>query len=166
MVVNFRQRNLASFNCFFQLWTKEVGHRLFLVKTCCGCLFRTVCSTPVGNDKSLEAPFILEHIAQRVGVLTTEVAIDPVVGTHHCTGIRDGNGDMKCEQIRFLHRPLRDDGVHKETPRLLIIHHIVLDVADHMLRLFTLHKVADDGAREEWIFTRILEAASIPWLAD
>ncbi len=73
---------------------------------------------------------------------------------------------MKCEQIRFLHRPLRDDGVHKETPRLLIIHHIVLDVADHMLRLFTLHKVADDGAREEWIFTRILEAASIPWLAD
>jgi hypothetical protein len=34
-----------------------------------------------------------------------------------------------------------------------------------MLRLFALHKVADDGAREEWIFTRILEAASIPWLA-
>src|SRR5580704_941583 len=50
---------------------------------------------------------------------------------------------MKCEQIRFLHRPLRDHGVHKETPRLLIIHHIVLHVADHMLRLFTLHKVAD-----------------------
>ncbi len=40
-------------------------------------------------------------------------------------------------------------------PRLLIIRHIVLDVAGHMLRLFTLHKVADDGAREEWIFTRI-----------
>jgi len=29
----------------------------------------------------------------------------------------------------------------------------VLDVADHMLRLFTLHKVANDGAREEWILT-------------
>ena len=62
---------------------------------------------------------------------------------------------MKCEQIRFLHRPLRDDGVHRETPRLLIIRHIVLRVADRMLRLFTLHKVADDGARMGWIFTRI-----------
>jgi hypothetical protein len=31
----------------------------------------------------------------------------------------------------------------------------VLDVADHMLSLFTLHKVANDGAREEWIFTHI-----------
>ena len=68
---------------------------------------------------------------------------------------------MKCEQIRFLHRPLRDDGVHKETPRLLIIRHRVLDVADHMLRLFTLHKVANDGAREEWIFTRIRQRGTL-----
>jgi hypothetical protein len=62
---------------------------------------------------------------------------------------------ISCEQIRFLHRPLRDDGVYRETSRLLIIRHGVLDVADHNLRLFTLHKVANDGAREKWIFTHI-----------
>jgi hypothetical protein len=43
----------------------------------------------------------------------------------------------------------------KKCPVFMIIRHIVLDVAGHMLRLFTLHKVADDGAREEWIFPRI-----------
>jgi hypothetical protein len=37
----------------------------------------------------------------------------------------------------------------------------VLDVADHMLRLFTLHKVANDGAREEWIFTRIRQRGTL-----
>lgn len=106
---------------------------------------------------------MLEHIAKRVGVLTTEVAIDPVVGTHHGAWIRDGNDDMKGEQIRFLHGALRDDGVHEETRGLLIIHHVVFDVADDTLRLFTLHQVADDGAREEWIFARILEGVSVPW---
>jgi hypothetical protein len=73
---------------------------------------------------------------------------------------------MKCEQIRFLHRPLRDDGVHKETPRLLIIRHGVLDVADHTLRLFTMHKVADNGAREEWIFTRIRQRGTLDAYRD
>jgi hypothetical protein len=68
---------------------------------------------------------------------------------------------MKGEQIRFLHCPLRDDGVHKETPRLLIIHHIMLDVANNVLSLFALHKVANDGAREEWIFTRIRQRGTL-----
>jgi hypothetical protein len=52
----------------------------------------------------------------------------------------------------------------KKLPHLLIIHHIMLDVANNVLSLFALHKGADDCAREEWIVTRILEAVSIPWL--
>ena len=37
----------------------------------------------------------------------------------------------------------------------------MLDVADHMFRLFTLHKVANDGAREEWILTRIRQRGTL-----
>jgi hypothetical protein len=50
--------------------------------------------------------------------------------------------------------------------RPVSIHHIVLDVADHMLRLFTLHKVADDSAREEWIFTRIRQRGTLDTYRD
>jgi hypothetical protein len=42
----------------------------------------------------------------------------------------------------------------------------VLRVADRMLRLFTLHKVADDGAREEWIFTRIRQSGTLDAYGD
>jgi hypothetical protein len=73
---------------------------------------------------------------------------------------------MKGERIRFLHRQLRDDGVHKETPRLLIIHHIMLDIANNVLSLFALHKVADDGAREEWISTRIRQRGTLDAYRD
>jgi hypothetical protein len=71
---------------------------------------------------------------------------------------------MRANQIPAS--PLRDDRVHKETPRLLIIRHIVLDVADRMLRLFTLHKVAKDDAREEWIFTRIRQRGALDAYKD
>ena len=46
-------------------------------------------------------------------------------------------------------------------PRLLIIRHSVLDVAGHMLRPFTPHKVANDGPRKEWIFTRIRQRGTL-----
>jgi hypothetical protein len=42
----------------------------------------------------------------------------------------------------------------------------VLDVADRMLRLFTLHKVAKDDAREEWIFTRIRQRGALDAYKD
>jgi hypothetical protein len=50
--------------------------------------------------------------------------------------------------------------------RPVSIHHIVLDVANHMLRLFTLHKVANDSAREEWIFTRIRQRGTLDTYRD
>src|ERR1700752_4821658 len=105
-------------------------------------------SSPVGDDESFEAPIFLEYVVKRVRVLATEVTIDPVVGTHHCTGIRDGDGDLKGEQIGLLHRSLRDDRVHKEASRLLVVHHIVLDVADDVLFLLALDQATDDSTGE------------------
>jgi len=35
-----------------------------------------------------------------------------------------------------------------------------------MLRLFTLHKVADDGARVEWVFPRIRQRETIDAFRD
>src|SRR5579872_7528739 len=72
---------------------------------------------------------------------------------------------MKCEQIRLLHSPLRHHCIHKKTARLLIVQCVVLDVSNYVLRLFALHKVADDSAREQWIFARILKVAAIPGLS-
>ena len=73
---------------------------------------------------------------------------------------------MKGEQIRLLHRSLRDDRVHKEASRLLVVHHVVLDVADDMLRLFAFHQVTDDCTGEERIFACIFKIAPIAGFAD
>ena len=123
-------------------------------------------ASPIRDHEAFESPILLENILQRVGIFTTEVSIDPVVGTHHGTGIGDGDGNVKGEQIGLLHRALRDDRIHKETSRLLVVHHVVLDVADDMLLLLALHQVADDRAGEERIFARVLEVAPIPGLAE
>ncbi len=73
---------------------------------------------------------------------------------------------MKGEQIGLLHGSLRDDRVHKEASRLLVVHHVVLDVTDNMLPLFAFHQVANHGAREERIFTCIFKVAPIAGFAD
>jgi hypothetical protein len=65
------------------------------------------------------------------------------------------------KQVGFLHGSFGDDGIDEGASRLLVVHHKVLDVANDMLSLFALHEIADHGAGEKGISSRVFEGAAI-----
>ena len=117
-------------------------------------------------DEAFEAPVILKHVVQQIGILAGVVAVDPVIGAHDGAGIGDGDGDMKREEIGLLHAAFGDDGVDEVAAGFLVVHCVVLDVADDVLGLFALHQIADDGSGEQRVFAGVLEGAAISRLAS
>ena len=83
---------------------------------------------------------------EEIGILAGVIAVDPVIGAHDGGGIGDGDADVEGEQIGFLHAAFGDDGVDEVAASLLVVHGVVLDVADDVLGLLTLHEIADDGS--------------------
>ena len=120
---------------------------------------------PVGDNETLESPLRLEHVVKQVGVLAGVVAIDAVVRAHDGGGIGDGDADVEGEQIGLLHAAPGDDGVDEVTAGFLVVHGVVLDVANDVLRLLALHEIADDGSGEERIFAGVFEGAAVAGLA-
>src|SRR5208282_6947088 len=100
-----------------------------------GRLRGTVRSLQVRHNKALEVPVFLQHIGQQVLVFTSEVAIDPVVGTHHRTSLGLAQANLEGQQVTFSHRPLINVDVDGVPPALLIVERVVLYVANHVLRL-------------------------------
>ena len=67
---------------------------------------------------------------EKVFVLAGIIPVDGVVRAHHGARMADGNADLESQQIAFLHGALADDGVVLVAAALLIIHGVVLDVAN------------------------------------
>src|ERR1017187_6190378 len=65
-----------------------------------------------------------------------------------------------------MQRPLVDNHVDFVATALLIVDGVMLDVADHMLRLLALDAIAYQGSRQNGIFAEVLEGASIARLAS
>src|SRR6185437_581132 len=61
---------------------------------------------------------------------------------------------------------LADDGVVFVAPALLIVHGVVLDVANNMRRLLAFDAIANHGSGENGIFTHVLKCATAAKLAD
>src|SRR5262249_34867413 len=67
--------------------------------------------------------------------------------------------------IRFVQYTLADDCVHFVAAALLIVDGIVLDVPDHVLRLFALDAISNEGARKNRVLAHVLKGAAIARLA-
>ncbi len=122
--------------------------------------------SPIGNDESLESPIVLQHIGKNVFVLTSEVAVDQVVGAHHCPGMADVDADFEGQHVRLAHRALADHRVDFVPSALLVVHDVVLDIADHVLRLLALDTIANQRSGENWILAHVLERASVAGFAS
>ena len=72
---------------------------------------------------------------------------------------------MEGEQIGLLHGAFGDDGIDEVAAGFLVVHGVVLDVADDVLGLLALHQIADDGSGEERIFAGVFEGAAVARLA-
>src|SRR5919204_2925916 len=94
-----------------------------------------VSASPVGQDKSAELEVLLEHVGEQIAVLACKLSVYPVVGTHDGSGIGDAEGNVERAKVRLAHRPLIDVRVDRVTSALLVVHGVMLQVANDMLRL-------------------------------
>ena len=58
-----------------------------------------VVRAPVGHDKTIESPLLLQDTVQQVVVLAGIDAVDPVVGAHNCPGLAFFDGRLEGRQI-------------------------------------------------------------------
>ena len=165
MVLNVSHRHLAVLYCLSQRRPKVTGHGLFLVQAGRRSLLGAVCTAPIGNDETLISPILFEGIVQGVGVLTSVVAVDAVIGAHHRAWARDLDADVEGEKIALLHGTFRDDRVHDVSTGLLVVDGEMLDVANDVLRLFALHQIANHCSGQQRIFSGVLEGPPVPRFA-
>ena len=161
MLIQFGLGNLAGFHRFLHGVPVEDFTGFLMIQSGGGRLRSTVRSLPIRHDKTLEAPVFLQDIGQQVLVFTGIITIHPVVGAHHRGNVRLAQSNLEGQQIAFSHRPLINVDIDGVAPALLIVEGIVFYVADNVLRLFSLHHLADHLPRQDGIFAHIFEGASI-----
>ncbi len=166
VVIQLRHGDGARFHRLLELFAVEVVHRLLVVEAGCRGFDRAVGSAPVRDHEALEAPVFLEHIREGVFVLAGIVTVDGVVGAHHRAWLSDIDPNMEGQQIGLLHGPLADDHVDLVTAALLVVHDVVLDIADDMLGLLTFDPVAYQRAGQQRIFALVLKGSAIARLAS
>ena len=102
----------------------------------------------------------------RYGSSQVKSAVEMVIGAHHRADVRLLDGDLKRQEIGFLHGALVDDDVHDLAAGLLVVHRIAIDVADHPLVLRALQFAAQHLADQERILAQALEVPPIARLAN
>ncbi len=98
--------------------------------------FSVLCVPPQSErTKPGNCQIFLENIGEQIFVLAGEVAIDAVVRAHHRRGMALRHADLKGQQIDLARGALADGDVDGVAAALLVVERVVLDIADHMLRL-------------------------------
>ncbi len=165
VVVDLILRNFAAFHGLLQRIAEEHLAWLLLVQTRMRSLHRRVRATPVRQHKTFELEVLLQHIRQQVAVLARKVAIHTVIRAHHAARVRDAKRDLKRTQISLAHSPLADVRVHCIAAALLIVHRVVLQVANDVLRLHALCEVARQCSGQQRILSLVLKRAPVTRLA-
>src|SRR5260370_42250030 len=73
--------------------------------------------------------------------------------------------NLERQQVAFPHRPLIDVDVDGIPSTFLIVHRIMLDVANHVLSLRSANDRSDHPPREDRVLTHVLKRPSIARLA-
>ena len=87
---------------------------------------------PVGDDEAGKAPFILEDVAEQVGVLRTVEAVDAVVCAHHACHVSVSDDAREVRQVDLAERPRIDGDVQREPRRVDVVDREVLRRDGHL----------------------------------
>jgi hypothetical protein len=71
------------------------------------------------------------------------------------------NANLEGQQIALARRPLGDGDVDRVAPALLVVERVVLDVADHVLRLRALNEPRDQRSGQDGIFAEVLKRPAV-----
>src|SRR5271167_3098016 len=141
MIIQLGYRDRSGQHSILQLLAVEIIHGLFVVQPRRRGLNRAVSSTPIGYHEAFELPLLLEDVGKQIFILARKVTIDRVVSTHHGAWVTSRDADLECEQVALLHGTLSDNYIDLVTSAFLVIHCVVLNVGDDMLRLFAFDPV-------------------------
>ena len=158
-------RDFSALDSFLECVAEEVLARLLLVEASVRGFGSGMCTTPIGDDEALKVEILFQDVGEQIFVFAGIVAIDAVVGAHECAGIGDLESYLEGKQIRFAHGTLVDVYVYGIAAALLVVHCIVLQVADYVLRLHSLDEVADQRACQKRVFALILKRTAVARLA-
>ena len=161
MIVQFRYRHLARFDCLLELVTVEDFARLLMIESGSRGLLDAVCTAPVRQYKALEVPVFLHNVGQQILVFAGVVAPDPVVGAHHRRRIGFLQSDFKRQQIALARGAFVDGYVDRVASAILIIERVMFDVADDMLRLQPLHDRPHHLSGKHRILAQIFKRPSV-----
>ena len=121
--------------------------------------------SPVAHHEALVAPVALQHFVEEVVVLAAPAAVDEIVGAHHGARTSAFDREFEREQIRLAHR-LRGNGDVQSRPLGFgVVHGVMLDRRDDVVRLDAVDQRTGHGAGEKRVLSRIFEVAAVPRLA-
>ena len=121
---------------------------------------------PIRHDKPFEVPVFLQDVGQQILVFARVVSIHTVVSAHDRGWIPLAHANLERQQIAFSHRTLIDVGVDGIAPTLLIVHRVMLDVANDVLSLRSPNQRSDHSPGEDWVLAQVLKRAAIARLAS
>ena len=131
------------------------------VKTVEDSLLGALCSSPVGNDSSIEAPFALQDLVHEIIVMASMLTAEEIVATHDAPCATLDHSCLECRQIDLAERTFIGNGIGSITVHLIVVQCIMLDTDSHAIALHTLDIAHCHTAREIWVFTKVLKAASV-----
>ena len=167
LVVNLSFGNAAFLHCSQQRCAKSAvvatGHRH--IESCPCCLVGRAGAEPVGHHISLEAPLLLQHVAQQVAVVAHIVIIHTVGRCHHrhhaCF-----YGCLECRQIDFVQCALIHHREVHVAVILAVVAGIVLDARCYALALYATHMCGCYQAVEQRVFGIVFKEASAKRVAQ
>ena len=120
---------------------------------------------PVGDNKTLIAPFAPQNIGDQLIVVVAPNAVDQIIAGHEAQGVGFLYADFKALEVDFPLCPLGQPGVALVAAGFLVVAGIVLGAGGHALTLDTPHHGGGDFAGEQGVFGVVFKVPSAQGVA-
>ena len=115
---------------------------------------------PVGDDKALEAPLVLENVRQHLPAVAHKLEIDAVGRCHDAPGMSLLHRRLVNREVNLVQRAFIDNGIVEVPVGLPVIAGIMLEAGGNAQALKALHHRDRHGTVQIRVFRVILEKSS------
>ena len=123
-------------------------------------LVEVVRSAPVADHYAVEAPVLLQYLAQCVLVVAVVLVLVEVVGSHDAPSLTFLYGSLEAWQVNLMQGAVADDDVHLVAILLVVVQAIVLHAACHAAALQSLDVWNHHAGGQIRVFAHVLEVAA------
>ena len=154
--------HFAGIDEWLQVFTvHELAGRHLDIEAGVGWAHRVIGGIPVRHQHALKSPVLAQDIDIEVTVLRRVLAVDQVVGVHHCADMSLLHGRFEGGQIDFADGTVVDDGIGIVPQEFAVVSQVMLDSGADTLLLHAADIAHGDRPGEERIFAEVLKVAAI-----